>query len=758
MRGTIRIVKKAAVVNMNIFWNEGINMERIFSAVLRKIDKSHIISAVRRGLIMVIPILMLGSMAQVLQSIPLRAYQNVLEILLDGAFRQMLNFIYDAAFGMLSVYIVFSITNCYLSSRGLSINYVFVGSLTGVASFFAVSGVSMDKISSGALGTKGTFSAIFCAIIVSKLYEHIINNVKIPFRLYADGVDLEFNDAIIAMIPLISITILFSMFNYFVCQIFHTESFQDFYVHIVNGIFAGRGSSFVNGFMYIVISGILCFFGIYGSNVLEVTSNNIFHSELIAELSDGAYTIAEKSKAILSKEFLNVFVMLGGYGTAFCLLISIVVFSRRNINKNLTRICAIPMVFNFSDLLSFGFPIIFNVYLLAPFLVVPVAAYCISFFAIYFGFVPMITRQTAPTVPIFISGYMATGSVRGTLLQVVVLLTGIFIYRPFVRAYDDSKNRNEAERMQELTDILKRAEKEKTDIEVLRIPGTPGALAKCLAVDIESGIDHEEVELHYQLQYDNEYNCIGAETLMRYIHPIHGFIYPPLVIKIADEAKILSKLERYLFVQAAKDYRKVKSITSKPYKISVNVTISTILEGDFIDFLRELKKKYNIADREMCIEITEQMAIKSDEQFEVALGAVKELGYMIAIDDFSMGSTSIKYLQNNQFDMVKLDGAIVKGIMSNERSKEIISSIVYLANSLNFTVLAEYVETEEQIEELKKIGCNYYQGYHFSKAVKIDDFLAVLKAEREGKSKLKAEYEGKLSVEKEQKKQVKIVK
>ena len=85
---------------MNIFWNEGINMERIFSAVLRKIDKSHIISAVRRGLIMVIPILMLGSMAQVLQSIPLRAYQNVLEILLDGAFRQMLNFIYDAAFGM----------------------------------------------------------------------------------------------------------------------------------------------------------------------------------------------------------------------------------------------------------------------------------------------------------------------------------------------------------------------------------------------------------------------------------------------------------------------------------------------------------------------------------------------------------------------------------------------------------------------------------------------------------------------------------
>lgn len=718
-------------------------MERLFSAVIKEIDKSHTLSAIRRGLIMVIPILMLGSVAQILQNIPIKAYQNVLHQLLDGAFLQMLVFIYDAAFGMLSVYIAFSITNCYLSSRGMSINYVFVGSLTTVASFFAVSGVSMDKISSGALSTKGTFSAIFCAIIVSKLYVLIINNVKLPFRLYADGVDLEFNDAIIAMIPLISITMLFSMFNYFVCQIFQTESFQDFYIQIVNAIFIGRGSSFVNGFMYIVLSLLLCFFGIYGSDVLELASEHIFRSRLATNFINHSDVATQKSKAILSKEFLNVFVMLGGYGTAFCLLISIIIFSRRNINKNLTRICAAPMIFNFNDLLAFGFPIIFNIYLLPPFLVVPAMAYCVSYFAMYFDLVPMITKEVSPTVPIFISGYMATGSIRGMILQLIILLTGVLIYLPFVRAYDESKNRNEAERMEELTNILKKAEEEKAEIEVLRIPGTPGALAKCLSADLESAIDHEEIELHYQLQYDNEYNCIGAETLMRYIHPIHGFIYPPLVVKIADEAKILSKLERYLFVQAAKDYRKVKCVVGKPYKISVNVTISTILEKDFIDFLRQLKGDYDIADREMCIEITEQMAIKSDEKFEEALGAVKELGYMIAIDDFSMGSTSIKYLQNNQFDMVKLDGSIVKGMMNNERSKEIILSIVHLAKSLDFKVLAEYVETEDQIEELMKIGCNYYQGYFFSKAVKVNDFLAVIKAEKEGKSKLKAEFEKK---------------
>lgn len=228
------------------------------------------------------------------------------------------------------------------------------------------------------------------------------------------------------------------------------------------------------------------------------------------------------------------------------------------------------------------------------------------------------------------------------------------------------------------------------------------------------------------MQYDNDFKCIGAETLLRYNHPIHGYIYPPLIIKIAEEAGILSKLERYLFEEAAYDYQFITGLTDKSYKISVNVTISTILEPSFIEFLENLKKEFNIKDNEMCIEITEQMAIKSDSEFEKALNQVKNLGFMIAIDDFSMGSTSIKYLQKNQFDIVKLDGSIVKEMMTNERSREIISSIVYLAKSLNFKVLAEYVETEEQMQALKEIGCDYYQGYHFSKAVTSQEFFNII--------------------------------
>jgi EAL domain-containing protein (putative c-di-GMP-specific phosphodiesterase class I) len=102
------------------------------------------------------------------------------------------------------------------------------------------------------------------------------------------------------------------------------------------------------------------------------------------------------------------------------------------------------------------------------------------------------------------------------------------------------------------------------------------------------------------------------------------------------------------------------------------------------------------------------------------------MGYPLVIDDFAMGYTSIKYLQGNEFDMVKLDGSLVRE-MDNPRNNEIITSIVSLAKALGFTVLGEYVETREQQIQLEKLGCTRYQGYLYSPAVPFEDFLKKMK-------------------------------
>lgn len=670
---------------------------------------------------MVLPVLMLGSFSLLLKSFPINAYQRFIENAFSGAFLQMADFVFDATYGLLSVYIAFSIAFYGIKAEGVKVNYAFMGGLTATISFFILSGVDVDNFDITPLGLKGMFVAIFCAVIVSKLYVIIIRNVKIPFRLYADGIDLEFNDAIIAMIPGVSLVLLFAIFNYLICMVCEVNSFSEIYLRLVTYVFKKYERGFSCGFLYVVVSSLLWFMGIHGGDVLGGVSERIFDSGLSENII--ADFMGKQPSEILTSQFFEQFVWVGGCGATLCLLFAIAIFGKRRINKNLAKISAFPMIFNINELMLFGYPIIYNPYLLAPFLVTPVAAYCVSYLAMYMGWVPVIVHDVEWTTPIILSGYKATESVAGAVLQVVILILGIFIYMPFVKMYDKSKMRSEKERIKELTNILKKAEENSEEIHIMEVPGIPGALAKCLAADLKNAIEDREIKLYYQLQYNNDNECIGAETLLRYNHPIHGMIYPPLVIKIAEESGILSKLERYLFTEAAKDYRRIKDKTNKPYKISVNVTIATILENNFINFLKNLKKDYNIVDGEMCIEITEQMAIKSDVEFERMLDKVKGLGFMIAIDDFSMGSTSVKYLQKNQFDIVKLDGSIVKEMMTNERSKEIISSIVFLAKSLNFKVLAEYVETEEQRQVLEDIGCNYYQGYHFSKSVDIDEFL-----------------------------------
>ena len=714
-------------------------MDKLYFKLVAKMNHSNMVSAIRRGMIMVIPVLLLGAIAQVLMNFPVKGYQEFVCHAFSGAFLEMLKYTFYATIGMLSFYVAFSITCCYVSSRGHGLSYVFIAGVTSVVCFVVLSGWDYASIMDGNYGKKGIFTAIICAIGVSSLYVLIVENIKLPFRFYADGVDLEFNDAIMALVPVFTVTIVACLVNYFVSQVFGVRNFQHFYVGIINHVFAGKTSSFLNGFTYVVISGLLSFFGISGKEVMENSFNKIFN------LSDSALKVTGIDETvagrILSVEFFECFIMMGGVGAAFGLLFAIAVFSKRRISKNLMKICSIPMIFNISDVLMYGYPIIFNAYMLIPFIVVPVVCYCTSFIAFYTGMVPAISHSVNSSVPIFISGYMATGSIAGTVLQLVNIIIGVIIYLPFVKLYDASKAKDEEDRMDELTNIMKKAEEEKADIEILKVPGPVGGLAKCLAADLNYAIDHDEIALYYQLQYDSDYNCIGAETLMRYNHPIYGFIYPPLIVKIASEANILGKLERYLFRWAAHDYRRLKSVTDKRYKISVNVTISTLFEKDFIPFLYDLKRRNNIKENEMCIEITEQMAITSDVDFEKALTEIRKLGFMIAIDDFSMGSTSVKYLQNNHFDMVKLDGAIVREMMVNERSKEIILSIVGLAQSLNFMVLAEFVETEEQIEELMKIGVYYYQGYYFSKPVKVDEFLHTIIDEREGRSKLKLKLE-----------------
>ena len=193
------------------------------------------------------------------------------------------------------------------------------------------------------------------------------------------------------------------------------------------------------------------------------------------------------------------------------------------------------------------------------------------------------------------------------------------------------------------------------------------------------------------------------------------------MIKLAEEAGFLPVLEERVLTCAISDRDAVVAKFGPDIKLSVNVTGTTIATQRYINFCEQLNAKEPFVGKNICIEITERVALSFDEEMIKNLGLLKNMGLLLAIDDFSMGQTSINYLKDNMFNIIKLDGTLVSGMFTHQNSREIISSIVQLSSSLNLMVIAEYVKTEEEREALHEIGCNCYQGYLYSPAVFLDE-------------------------------------
>ena len=200
---------------------------------------------------------------------------------------------------------------------------------------------------------------------------------------------------------------------------------------------------------------------------------------------------------------------------------------------------------------------------------------------------------------------------------------------------------------------------------------------------------------------------IGAFALILQTFPAAGY------------QRFLGAMEEAVWSRALDDRPQILIRFGPEVKLSVNVTGTTVVTPRFQQFCRQRNAKEPFRGRSICVEVTEQAALTFNEETLNALKALKEMGLLLAIDDFSMGQTSLHYLKDNMFDIIKLDGSLVRGLFTHQNNREIISSITQLANSLNLMVLSEFVETQEQRAILHEIGCDCYQGYLYSPAVSL---------------------------------------
>ena len=247
-----------------------------------------------------------------------------------------------------------------------------------------------------------------------------------------------------------------------------------------------------------------------------------------------------------------------------------------------------------------------------------------------------------------------------------------------------------------------------------------------LAERFDRAIDEGHIYALYQPQINHATGrMIGAEALMRWKDPEYGMQYPADFIPALEEKGLIYRADLYLFEQICRFQRKIMESGLNPVPISFNISRFDIYEHDYVTVIEEIRNRVNVPVRLLRAEITESFAIGGMELVEDLLSKLHEAGYVVEMDDFGSGYSSLNILKDLSVDVIKLDMRFMSGNVGG-RGGIIISSMVQMTKWLRTPVIAEGVETMEQADYMKSIGCNYIQGYLYSKPISDEEFTKEL--------------------------------
>ena len=245
---------------------------------------------------------------------------------------------------------------------------------------------------------------------------------------------------------------------------------------------------------------------------------------------------------------------------------------------------------------------------------------------------------------------------------------------------------------------------------------------------LRNAIRNKDVYLLYQPQADiTTGEIIGCEALMRLNSPIVGFVSPDEFIPVAEECGLIDELGEWALLEACNFNQRLIDAGFKPLRISVNVSTAQLRGDRLIKAIESLPEKTSMPLKYLEIELTESVLMKNFDHNLSLINRMKELDIQIALDDFGTGYSSFSYLTKIPINTLKIDKSFIAGICENKNDKYIAGTIITLAHQLGITVIAEGVETIEQLRILQLQMCDILQGYLFSRAITEDEFINLLK-------------------------------
>ena len=248
-----------------------------------------------------------------------------------------------------------------------------------------------------------------------------------------------------------------------------------------------------------------------------------------------------------------------------------------------------------------------------------------------------------------------------------------------------------------------------------------------LEAELRRAVSLQQLRLYYQIQLDNEHRPLGAEALLRWIHPTRGMVSPAQFIPLAEETMLILEIGHWVLESACRQLKLWEQhARTRDLSIAINVSAQQFAMPDFVGQVAAMLRKHRVDPVRLKLELTESVVLDDVQGTVEVMHALKGLGVGLSMDDFGTGYSSLSYLKLLPLDQLKIDQSFVRDITSDPNDAVLVQTIIDMARNFRLNVIAEGVETEAQLAFLKQHGCMAYQGYLFSKPVPLEEFEALL--------------------------------
>ena len=673
---------------------------------------TRIVRAMNGALIDLIPFFLIGAFCQAVLNLPLQGFQTWLGDVLNGEARTVLLAINYGTLKIITLAALISFTLALANlhkpiSQGAM--HVLLPMFTVFACyviFFCWDGRYLDFSS---VGSNGIFRAAIMSFVVVQVFFLF---VWLNDRFLHSQSTLETSSrlqAIFRAILPVFVTILSCVFVRLGWDILNAETG-----------FSTSAAAFLSSFvvsvsllpMLITSAAIhvTSFFGMHGTTLLTA----FFPSVGVTPVSDQTM-----------QEFYLFFVRIGGDGAGLGLIIAL--FATRSFHKGqrIARLSLLPTLLNINEPLVYGFPVVLNPYMFIPFIVAPLINCLISYAAFNTGLIPPIIASVSWTTPPLISGYLATGSLLGGLLQVVCIGASALVYLPFVRYQKTMETRQFMENFRQMeTEIAKAADN--PNMVVITREDAIGDMAREVSIQLRQSVNAHQMP--FRLDYQPKMNCQGllqgSEALLRWRRNEDHAISPLTLVELMEENGMATTLGRWVAETAIQDFVDFKNSGLTDQHLSLNLSPRHLEEDDgFPEFLQELWDRYHLQKEEIELEITEHAILRGDERLKSMLGNIRKIGYDLAIDDLGAGYSTMLYVSEFGAHTVKIDKSLIDQIVTDYELQEICRSVISVARALQMLVVVEGVESVQQVDALTALGAQVFQGYFFSRPLTKSNFL-----------------------------------